>query len=140
MVLVNFGCSGNPNSGDSGTPAQPSGVWLQSSVGVEVMHSSGWIRPGMASTNTDYSCSAIARTRMSSDQINMMATLAPVTVGSCGLCDGWDDHYLTVLDQDGSRGTYPGPNCACNGTSPTTIISANFFAAFPLDGAEACSN
>jgi hypothetical protein len=92
---------------------------------------------GCTSSN---SCYAISRDKMSELQLQMLDALVLVKGETCYLCDGWDSHDLSVLDQDGSQTTYAGPTCTCTGTGSASdaVISKEFFNSFPTDGLEVC--
>lgn len=132
--------AGTGGSSAVGASGKAEGIWRASSIGIEVTHSWG-ISYCSASADgcvSSRSCYAISRDRMSELQIQMLDTLALVKGKACYLCDGWDDHYLSVLDQDGSEIKYAGPNCNCAGAAADAMISQEFFDSFPVDGSELC--
>ena len=123
-----------------GVSGSANSIWRTTSIGVQVTHSWGISYcPGNPSNcPSNWTCNAIARNKMSKQQLDMLDALAVVKGVACYLCDGWNDYHLLVLDQDGSVTTYAGPNCNCLGSVADVMISQEFFNSFPLDGAETC--
>ncbi len=125
------GCGTGGAGGFVEEPAVGQHVWTDSSRTALWVFSTGATMPGFESSSR--TCRVLSRGTLSTAQLQQLDAL--VLVESDGLCleDGWEEHQLSVFDEDGTSRTY-----STNGCNVEFMLPSQPMSDFPLGNAPEC--